>query len=220
MIYDVKNELKVVRNLSGETMLGRASSRINRASLEEMITVGVDFGVEDVKETAFNAKFVFELFARGEQMVNVSRGIRIGNFDVSGENDGQVVAHVLSEFDDALGLLGKLGKFFVRIFSVVPLVVEGLFVNEGVVKAVDADNGNVPVRIIGGDFLNGAIDFVECVHGEKIFPVGVVGFLKAAPRQGSLIVDVKDDGCVGVKGLEGEGFAGGGLSVDEDRSSH
>lgn len=207
MVDGVDDELKVIGDLSRKATFGRAGGRIDRAGLEEMITVGVDFGVEDVKETSLNAEFVFELPTGCKQMVNVAWGKRIGAFDVSGENDGQVVAHVLSKLDNTLGLFGKLGVFLVRILGSVPFVVESLLVDEGIVKAVDADNGNVIVGIVGGDFLNGAVDFVECVQREKIFLVSGIIFFETAPRQCALVVDVKDNGFVGVKGLEGEGFA-------------
>lgn len=206
MVDGVDDELKVIGDLRRKATFGRTGGRIDRAGLEEMIAVGVDFGVEDVKETAFNAEFFFELPTRCKQMVNVAGGKRIGAFDVSGENDGQVVAHVLSKLDNALGLFGKLGVFLVRILGSVPFVVESLLVDESVVETVDADNGNVAVGIVGGDFFYGVVDFVECVQREKIFLIGAVVFFETAPRQCALVVDVKDNGFVGVERLEGEGF--------------
>ena len=139
-------------------------------------------------------------------MVNVAGRVGIGAFNVSGENDGQIVAHILSKLDDALGFLGKLGKFFVRIFGVMPVVIKSLLVGKGVIEPVDGDNANVLVMLVGRNFLDRVENFIESVDREKIFPFGVISFFEPAPGQSTFAIDIKDNGSVGIERLEGEGF--------------
>ena len=153
-------------------------------------------------------------------MVNVAGRVGIGAFNVSGENDGQIVAHILSKLDDALGFLGKLGKFFVRIFGVIPVVIKSLFVGESVIEPVDGDNANVLIVVVGRNFLDGVEDFIESVDREKIFPFRVISFFEPAPGQRAFAIDIKDNGCVWIERLEGERLTGGRLPVNKDRSCH
>ena len=87
-----------------------------------------------------------------------------------------------------------------------PLVIESLLVDKSVIEAVDADNGNVLIVVVCGNFFYGIVDFIESVDREKIFTFGVIGIFKASPRQRAFIVDVKDNGSVGIEGFKGEGF--------------
>ena len=179
-----------------------------------MISVLIDFGVEDVKERAFDTEFIFKLFAGSKQMVNVAGRIGIGALDVGGKNNGKVGTHVLSELDNAFGLLGKLGIFLVRVFGIMPVVIKSLFVGESVIKAVDSDNGNVFISVGRGKFFNGVGDLSKSIDRKEIFLFAVVMLFETAPRQCAFAVNIEDNGGVRVERFESKGFTGGGLSVN------
>lgn len=152
-------------------------------------------------------------------MIDVGLGVSVGNFDVSIENNGEIVAHGLSEVDNSESLFGEFGIFFIRVFWIVPLVIKRLFADKRGVEAVDADDGNIFVAVVVVDLLDRVVDLVERLNREEIFTIGVVSLLSPAPRESPLAIDVKNDGVVGVERLEGEGFAGSRVAVNENRSS-
>lgn len=128
--------MEVIIDARRETLIGRARGRTIWRCFEEPRIIFIA-RVEDVIELRFDFNFVFEQFARGENLIDVGVGVGVSGIDVSGEDSIEARSKVLSGVNDSEYFFSDDLILFEFIFRVIDIVVEHDLVDHSVIEAVD-----------------------------------------------------------------------------------